>query len=564
MNKSGRVLKGDTIVMIEVLKETIHVTPSTGTTNTKYAIKTYQIHSPYDGVINSRIPLSCSMSKFPICNLKPGSEEKEDEAKKQAVVKKYGIAEDYYNEIVAASKSLASFRKSLCLNIPALEAISGVCPWQDNDKEAHFNILISVDALKCVEQTGAQLALDTKEGFGLMILSWALISKEKIPEYKDVGLIYKTAPNMADFIQSTKGLETKAFSNKQLVLADILASFDSVLKIKYLNLLKRWTTAVAKADGNVTEKEKRWLEKLTDLQHNLPEQLPKITPAPRVEKQIPAQPVQRRVSPIRGNPMKELKGMIGLSSVKSEIETLYNFIKVQKMRQDSGLSTSSISYHCVFTGNPGTGKTTVARIVAKIYRDLGVLQKGHLVETDRSGLVAEYVGQTAVKTNKVIDSALDGVLFIDEAYSLAEGGQGDFGREAIATLLKRMEDDRDRLVVILAGYSSNMKHFIDSNPGLQSRFNRYIDFPDYTASELYDIFMLSAKKNDYVLTEEAEETLKRVLNEAVSSGLAMQGNGRYVRNLFEKAIQRQANRVAQQKDVTSDILRQILASDIAE
>lgn len=191
--------------------------------------------------------------------------------------------------------------------------------------------------------------------------------------------------------------------------------------------------------------------------------------------------------------MKELDSLIGLKSVKDEISELRNFIKIQQMRKSQGLKTSHISYHCVFTGNPGTGKTTVARIVAEIYRNMGILSKGHLVETDRSGLIAEYLGQTAVKTNQIIDSALDGVLFIDEAYSLVQkySNSSDYGHEAVATLLKRMEDDRDRLVVILAGYGDEMKDFIDTNPGLQSRFNRYIHFEDYGVDELLAIFKLN-------------------------------------------------------------------------
>ena len=209
------------------------------------------------------------------------------------------------------------------------------------------------------------------------------------------------------------------------------------------------------------------------------------------------------------NPSKELNSLIGLASVKTEVETLTNFIKIQQTRAAKGLKTSAVSYHCVFTGNPGTGKTTVARILAKIYKKLGVVSKGHLVETDRAGLVAEYVGQTAVKTNKIIDSALDGVLFIDEAYSLISGSENDFGKEAIATLLKRMEDNRDRLIVILAGYTKNMKDFIDSNPGLQSRFNRYIEFPDYSADELLQIFEANMKKYEYRFGEGAREYLQQ-------------------------------------------------------
>lgn len=201
------------------------------------------------------------------------------------------------------------------------------------------------------------------------------------------------------------------------------------------------------------------------------------------------------------NPLKELEALIGLANVKTEVTNIYNLVKIQKVRATKGLNAPDISYHCVFTGNPGTGKTTVARLVAQIYKQLGILSKGHLIETDRSGLVAEYVGQTAVKTNKIIDSALDGVLFIDEAYSLVQNGGGnDFGLEAIATLLKRMEDNRDRLVVILAGYSDEMKQFIDSNPGLQSRFNRYTHFEDYSADELTSIYEFNLAKFDYQMT----------------------------------------------------------------
>lgn len=260
--------------------------------------------------------------------------------------------------------------------------------------------------------------------------------------------------------------------------------------------------------------------------------------------------------------MKELKSLIGLESVKKEVETLSNFIKIQQTRANKGLKTSAVSYHCVFTGNPGTGKTTVARILAKIYRNLGVVNKGHLVETDRSGLVAEYVGQTAVKTNKIIDSALDGVLFIDEAYSLISGSESDYGKEAVATLLKRMEDNRDRLIVILAGYTKNMKDFIDSNPGLQSRFNRYIEFPDYSAEELLQIFEISMRKYDYHFGEGSREMLLQYFSNEVANKDANFGNGRLVRNVFEKTLERQANRLAQEVNLTTDKLSQIEIEDL--
>lgn len=226
------------------------------------------------------------------------------------------------------------------------------------------------------------------------------------------------------------------------------------------------------------------------------------------------------------------------------------------------LKTPDVSYHCVFSGNPGTGKTTVARILAGIYKDLGVLKKGHLVETDRSGLVAEYVGQTAVKTNKIIDNALDGVLFIDEAYSLVQGGSEDYGSEAIATLLKRMEDDRDRLVVILAGYTNEMEEFINSNPGLRSRFNRYIHFEDYTAEELYKIFLLNAEKNEYTLADDVKEYLLKKLEDVVANKPKDFGNARYIRNLFEKTVEAQANRLASEPKITKELLVEIKKEDI--
>lgn len=267
------------------------------------------------------------------------------------------------------------------------------------------------------------------------------------------------------------------------------------------------------------------------------------------------------------DPMKELEALIGLAGVKNEIANIYNLVKVQKVRQSKGLNVPDISYHCVFTGNPGTGKTTVARLVGQIYKNLGILSKGHLVETDRSGLVAEYVGQTAVKTNKIIDSALDGVLFIDEAYSLVQNGGGnDFGLEAIATLLKRMEDNRDRLVVILAGYSDEMETFINANPGLQSRFNRYIRFEDYSADELTAIYEFNLSKYDYKMTPEAADAIKRVMTEAVAGKDKNFGNARFVRNLFEKTLERQAKRLASSSltSLTEEALAQITEEDIRE
>ncbi len=259
--------------------------------------------------------------------------------------------------------------------------------------------------------------------------------------------------------------------------------------------------------------------------------------------------------------MAELNSLIGLNVVKKEVGSLHNLIKIQAMRIQQGLPNTNMSYHMVFTGNPGTGKTTVARIVAGIYKELGILKKGHLVETDRSGLVAEYVGQTAPKTNAKIDDALDGVLFIDEAYTLL-GGENDFGAEAIATLLKRMEDNRDRLVVILAGYTNEIKDFIDSNPGLQSRFNRYIHFDDYTADDLLEILRLNLKKSRYKIKRDAFEWMRSYISNKVMMKDNRFGNARFVRNAFEKIVQNQADRLAMQSTINNEDLTIITIKDV--
>ncbi len=252
--------------------------------------------------------------------------------------------------------------------------------------------------------------------------------------------------------------------------------------------------------------------------------------------------------------MAQLDELVGLEAVKKDVKSTMNLIKVRKLREEYGLPVAPMSMHMVFMGNPGTGKTTVARLVGGLYAAIGALSKGQLVEVDRSGLVAGYVGQTAIKTQEVITSALGGVLFIDEAYSLSSGGENDFGREAIETLLKAMEDHRDDLMVIIAGYTGPMEEFLDSNPGLESRFNKYITFPDYNGEELNAIFHSQCKRNGYVLDEEAEECAKEFFNELYEGRDENFGNGRDVRNRFEDMVVRQANRVAAMESPTKDDL----------
>lgn len=247
---------------------------------------------------------------------------------------------------------------------------------------------------------------------------------------------------------------------------------------------------------------------------------------------------------LKMNYQEELNGLIGLEKVKEQITSLVNLIKAQNLRKKNNLKVVSVSLHSVFSGSPGTGKTTVARLYAGILKELGVLKKGHLVEVDRSELVAGYLGQTAIKTEEIINKSLDGVLFIDEAYSLAGADTDSFGDEAINVLLKRMEDDRERLVVIVAGYTEEMHKFIDSNPGLQSRFNRYVEFENYSENELVLIFENLAIKNEYKLVNDTKPILNEHFKKAKIDKPKDFGNGRYVRNLFEKIIQEHANKIS--------------------
>ena len=261
--------------------------------------------------------------------------------------------------------------------------------------------------------------------------------------------------------------------------------------------------------------------------------------------------------------LSELNGLVGLANVKSKVNDLIALQKVQKLRRDNGLATSKNTLHLAFTGNPGTGKTTVARIVGRVYKQLGLLSSGHFIEVSRTDLIAGYQGQTALKVKSVIEKAKGGVLFIDEAYSITENEHTDsYGRECLTELTKALEDYRDDLVVIVAGYTEPMKVFFESNPGLKSRFNTYIEFDDYSAEELFDILIKKCRTNDYELDHDALEKAKHIFDEAIQNKGEQFANARFTRNLYEDIVMNQAKRLVKVVSPSVDDLKQIKGIDI--
>ncbi len=422
--------------------------------------------------------------------------------------------------------------------------------------------------------TNGKIILDSVEMSGLVLLSMRIIETETdflSLDYETIANSHSSGKfkNMADTIleiadksnplkidiQETKDGEPVSSTKVQnnLSLPATLKLLDHPLFDDYVTTLYRFATIIAKADNIVTKKEETALKEIYQITHKpVPEDENKAVNISEAEE---SESIERVLA--------ELESLIGLDDVKREVKSLINFIQIQKEREKQGLKNSQVSYHCVFTGSPGTGKTTIARLVAKIYKHLGILEKGQLVETDRSGLVAEYLGQTSTKVDKVVKSALDGILFIDEAYALVGQGNDDYGKEAVAALIKRMEDNRDKLVLIVAGYSEEMKTFIDTNPGFKSRFNRYIHFPDYTPDEMIKIYELLCSKSEYNISPSAKTLLTDAFKHLYETKTKDFGNGRLVRNIFEKSIENQSNRIAlTDQQLTKEILTTIESEDI--
>lgn len=471
------------------------------------------------------------------------------------------ISEEYFNEINNAVSKLYEFYSTLRMDslfISFMKSFLQIFIPLDNDNIRYINYCLFRDVILCYKNLSIPIDYDTKYGLAFYLLYKRVYDDLEV-EYKDLDKVLRgKRERHEDFLREIENFTDKINCDFGFMVAYFLSKCDRDLRKQYLILLYRFSSILAKSDGTINSKEQDWLDQLLKIDDKENKEKTEQEGILDVDEDF----LDSRLSSNSFNSIIKLDKLIGLKSVKEEINTLVNFSRIQMMRSEQGLRNTKSSYHCVFTGNPGTGKTTVARIVAEIYRDLGVLKKGHLVETDRSGLIGEYVGHTAVKTNKIIDSALDGVLFIDEAYSLIPDYDVDYGKEAVATLLKRMEDDRERLVVILAGYTNEMQSFIDSNPGLKSRFSRYIEFQDYSAEELYQIFILNLKQFEYNLSEDAVEPLKKYFSDVVANKDSNFGNARFVRNLFEKCVERKANRLSKELRLTNKQLTEIKLSDI--
>lgn len=411
--------------------------------------------------------------------------------------------------------------------------------------------LILLDAMRCSQKLGHPFASSkaTPEGrFVVLLITVICDGSSDLTHANDEAawMFYEAGDMWQRMVTlSTRQELFAVISSAELNLAYLFKTHHYFEKyaLRYAVLLYRFSSVLAELDNRITPTEKSWLNQLMENKSQLEE-------------------VKIMEWDANDDPMADLQAMVGLDVVKQEVENQQCLIQVQQLRQQKKLPIVPVSYHYVFTGHPGTGKTTIARILARMYKKLGVLKKGHLVEADRSSLVAEWLGQTEAKTTQVINSALGGVLFIDEAYSLTSDPQDGYGKVAVDVLLKRMEDERENLVVILAGYPDQMQQFINSNPGLKSRFNRNIFFPDYTAQELTQIFRGLMRKYQYQTYTTVTAHLTQHLEEKLRANHTNFGNARYVRNLFEQCVIQQSKRLCKRHITSTSQLQEITLDDL--
>jgi SpoVK/Ycf46/Vps4 family AAA+-type ATPase len=469
-----------------------------------------------------------------------------------------GIKKIFFENIVIFGNEFSQFISDLQANTEVLSTVENSAAFKgikNADAQKAIETMALIDLLKCFNSLADITDANSNETFSMLYL----VAKQQginITQHEDVLKLNSVAiKNYFTNLKSSVANELEQEANLSapyFVLAPLLATYNKDLHTAYLSHLYKYASIVIKADGKVTRQEEDLLSNLF-AQKNGGDNFKSSVVNGIAEKEKTLEQL-----------IYELYDLTGLNSVKAEINTLISLIKIQKARETFELTNTKMSLHLVFTGNPGTGKTTVARFIAKIYKNLGVLKQGHLIETDRSGMIAEYTGQTAIKVNKLVDSALNGVLFIDEAYAMMIDKQDAYGKEAIATLLKRMEDDRDKLIVILAGYTTEMEDFINTNPGLQSRFSKYIHFNDYTADELYSIFIGMSRKLHFKFNADVMELIRSHFQTIIDLGDKNFGNGRYVRNFFEKMIERQAQRLANDTDLNKEKLTTFIMEDLPD
>lgn len=426
-----------------------------------------------------------------------------------------------------------------------------------------FNALVIKDISYLCKKLNLQFTIDSNNPEFFFVLSFAVYllgANHLIAGLQ--GNDINTKIKLTDYFEKVGEINLPS----GYILKILDSKSNNYLKKSYADFLIQFAQGVISSDQQISTNEMQFITELSNEinSNNFGEKLEITKTKGHINSETNISSAKNTDNDTIDSVLSELDSYTGMDGIKKDVRTLINTLKIQKQRESQGLSTVKPSLHMVFTGPPGTGKTTVARIMGKVFKSLGVLSSGHLVEVDRSGLVAGYVGQTAIKVDEAIEKAKNGVLFIDEAYTLSPSdGNDSFGQEAIDTILKRMEDMRDSLVVIVAGYQEEMQRFIESNPGFKSRFNKYISFEDYKPAELIEIFKAIVTKNKYQASEELLVLLQKKFEDIYDSRTKSFGNGRVVRNIFEKIVENQSNRLASlERDLTETDLTTLLPEDL--